>query len=232
MFGIAASILFSAPGYLIPYLLPWDLPTMAVWAAIVLAYFWLKENPDVKYGWLALAVAIAFGGLFKETVLVTALLLLAAPWNWVRRISTIVAVVLLSQFLNWVLCGARPDWLFSVQEGAQGGSDRWNPLMLWPLLIANAGSLILMPWLLWEKKDWPLAAACGLFIVLQALNNLACGVYNENRNWLELAPVGWILVGEFFSNKKYDNNYSRKIEAAKVDTKLIPENKLRRQRSR
>lgn len=197
MIGTFASILTSAPSFFAPFILPWDMPTMAAWTVIALIYLKVQS----KQKWTAMAFAIIFLGLFKETVLVTALLFLGTPWSWSKRICSIIGIVVFSQLLNWGFFGARPDWMFSAGQGAQSGGDRWNPLMLWPLLLANAGSLALMPWLLLKKRDWPLAVACGTFIVLQALNNLACGVYNENRDWLELAPIGWILISQYLDLK-------------------------------
>lgn len=76
---------------------------------------------------------------------------------------------------------------------------RWNLLMLWPVLFANGGSIVLLPWAIWRRKDAALAAAIGAFVGLQALNDLACGIYNENRDWLEIAPLSWILISELVS---------------------------------
>jgi hypothetical protein len=193
MLGVFASILMNAPGCIAPYLLPWDLPTMAAWVFIFVIYSKWRTAPQC---WLWLGIAIIILGLFKETVLVTALFFIGAKWNWPRRIAAIMGIVLLSQGFNWLLCGIAPDWMFSASNAAEGG-HRWNPLMLWPIVLANAGSVVLMPSLLWRNRDWPLAAVCAAFIALQALNNLACGVYDENRDWLEIAPIGWILISEW-----------------------------------
>lgn len=198
MTGIFASILTCSPGCFWPYLMPWDLPTMAAWIIIFLIYSRLKNNPLKIYEWLWLGIAISLLGLLKETILVTALFFVGSPFSWPKRMAAIISIVLFSQLLNWVFSGATPDWVFSVNQGSQPGGSRWNPLILWPLLFANVGTVVLLPWLLWKKRDWPLAAVCGTFITLQALNNLACGVYSENRDWLELAPIGWILIAQLF----------------------------------
>jgi hypothetical protein len=202
MLGTFASILMSAPTLHWPYILPWDMPTMAAWTFIFWIYSILHRNQKAKsWWWICLPFVIGGLGLLKETVLVTALFLIGAPWSWPKRIGAIVLTVIGSQMLNWWLFAARPDWMFSVSSAAISGGHHWNPLMLWPIVLANAGSITLMPWLLWKKRDWPLAAVCGVFIVLQALNNLACGVYDENRDWLELAPIGWLLISDYARGK-------------------------------
>ncbi len=164
MLGTFAGILCCSPDWMFPYLLPWDLPTMTIWTVIFLFYLWLRERPALSKAWMGLALLVIFGGLFKETVLVTALFFLGAPWRGPRRIVTLLATILISQILNWIICGARPDWLFSVHEGTQSGDHRWNPLMLWPVLFANAGSIALLPWALrrrWQQnRHWPIILVC------------------------------------------------------------------------
>ena len=202
MLGTFASILCCSPAFLWPYLLPWDLPTMAVWTIIFLFYLWLKARPQLSRPWIYLAFAIILGGLFKETVLVTALFLLAAPWKRSRQIATIIITVIASQLLNWLVCGAPPDWMFSFKEGSTEGGHKWNPLLLWPALFANVGSITLLPLALWRRwkldKDWQLPLTCAAFIGLTMINFLAWGIYNENRDWLEIAPLAWILIAEYF----------------------------------
>jgi hypothetical protein len=210
MFGTFASILCCTPGSFWPYLMPWDLPTMTIWIFIFLIYLWLKRHPQIRDEWLWLGLVIALGGLFKETVLVTALFLLAAPWGWLRRVGTIICIIIASQILNWFITGARPDWAFSVDESAKFGGDRWNPLLLWPVLFANAGSIVLLPWALWRRfkmdNDWALPIVCTAFIGLQGLNDLTWGVYIENRDWLEIAPLAWVLIGEYIFSKFIPQN--------------------------
>ncbi|HTV39462.1 MAG TPA: hypothetical protein VMF08_02720 [Candidatus Sulfotelmatobacter sp.] len=113
-----------------------------------------------------------------------------------------VGIVISSQLLNWRLSGISPDWMFSVKQGVGPGAHNWNPLHLWPVIFANAGSLVLLPWMLWRRvrvnRDWPVVAVCGAFIAFQTLNDLAWGVYSENRDWLELSPIAWILISELF----------------------------------
>jgi hypothetical protein len=95
--------------------------------------------------------------------------------------------------------------MFSMGQGVKSGSNCWNPLHLWPVIFANACSLVLLPWLLWRRvrlyRDWPTLVVCGIFTILQLLNNLAWGIYDENRDWLELAPIGWILIAEQLLSK-------------------------------
>jgi len=215
MLGLFASILGCSPSSLIPYLMPWDLPTMAAWLAIFLAYRWLKEKPAASRPWIGLVIIIILGGLIKETVLVTTLFLFSAPWRWVYRVLTVIGIIICSQRLNWLISGASPAWVFSIKQGMESGVNSWNPLLLWPVLFANAGSLVLMPWLLWRRvrshRDWPLLAVCGIFIVLQILNDLAWGFYNENRDWLELAPIAWILISELLFQNQSGQPTSKEI---------------------
>jgi hypothetical protein len=134
--------------------------------------------------------------LLKETVLVEALFLLAAPWSLVRRLAAIALTVVVSQILNWLICGASPDWLFSVKGISVPGQSHWNPLSLWPVLFANAGTVTLLPWLLYKNRDWTLAIVCGAFVTLNAAGFLNTGYFDELRDWLEIAPLAWILVSQ------------------------------------
>lgn len=199
MAGTFASILTCSPGWLSPYLLPWDLPTLAAWTIIFAIYTKLRIKTADRYNieWILLTFIILLLGLLKETVLVTALFLVAAPWNWPKRLVVILITVAGSQLLNYLLTGASPDWAFSADQSIIPGAGRWQPLSIWPVIFANCGTVVLMPWMLLRQKEknWPLCAVCGTFILCQLLNNLACGAYSENRDWLELAPIGWILVG-------------------------------------
>ena len=192
----ALSILFSAPAFLAPYLMPWDLPTMFMWTLIALLYL---RKPGTLNQWLFLAVLIVLGGLLKETVLVTALFMLGAPWKRWQRLTSIAIIILASQALNWLFCGAAPDWMFSI-KGQQAGLPNWQPWRLWPSTLANVGTIGLMPFILWKHykltKDWPLVLTIGSFVTLQALGFLNTGYYDENRDWLEIAPVAWILIGQ------------------------------------
>ena len=194
MLGTFASILGCSPAFFSPYLMPWDLPTMMVWTFIALLYM---RKPSTLYQWLFLCALIVVGGLLKETVLVTALFLLGAPWKLWQRIVAVAAIVVASQLLNWLICGAPPDWMFSIKGINVSGQPHWNPLYLWPVLLTNGGSLSLMPWLLWKRKDLPLALACGAFICLNAAGFMNTGYFDELRDWLELAPLGWVLISSY-----------------------------------
>lgn len=200
MFGAFASVLTCSPSFFSPYLLPWDLPTMAAWTIVCLVYRELSKRPPGArarlWEWLGFGLMIILFGLLKETVLVTALFFLAAPWPRVWRIFAIVAIVVSSQLLNWGVCHAPPDWIFAVKGVNVPGQSHWNPLSLWPVLFANAGSVVLLPWLLYKKRDWPLALVCAAFVILNAASFLNTGYFDELRDWLELAPIAWVLFAE------------------------------------
>jgi hypothetical protein len=196
MFGAFASVLTCSPSFLYPYLLPWDLPTMAAWTIVCLVYRELSKRPPRLWEWLGFALMIVVLGLLKETVLVTALFFLAAPWIWPWRFLAIAAIVIASQLLNWSICHAPPDWIFAVKGINVPGQSHWNPFSLWPVLFANAGSIVLLPWLLYKKRDWPLAIVCAAFVTLNAATFLNTGYFDELRDWLELAPITWVLFTE------------------------------------
>lgn len=204
MVGTFACILTCSPHFWSPYLMPWDLPTMAVFTLIFLVYEKLKQIPPNQWQWLVFGLIIVLGGLLKETVLVTALFMFAAAWSRLKQFGSVAGIVVLSQLLNWTVSGAVPDWMFSVKGLDIPGESHWNPLSLWPALLANGGTLALMPWLLYKRRDWVLSAVCGAFIVLQSASFLHTGYYDELRDWLELAPIGWVLIGDAYTRSSPD----------------------------
>jgi hypothetical protein len=189
MTGIFAGILCNS-FWIAPYYMPWDFLVLFLYASAFFAYR--------AHKWWLIALIAILGGLVKETVLVTSLFLLAAPIAFGARLLSIIAIALFSQLLNGIICGfAQPDWQYSINH-----FSLFNIWKLWPVLGADAGILVLLPFLLWKRLDYSLIAVCIAFISLQALNDLMCGVFIELRNWLEMLPIGWVLASELIEGRK------------------------------
>jgi hypothetical protein len=192
MAGAFISILGCTPPRIVPYMLPWDLPTMVFFTACCLIYL----QPRFKFSHFVLAGTILAGSLIKETVLVCSLFFWAMPKLGKWRYFMPLILFALSHALNYFICRSQPDWAYSLK--LFNPADFWK---LYPVLLANGGTLILLPWLLYQRKDTGLNYVLGTFIVLQALNDMTSAVYDENRDWLEIAPITWYLLGTLMGKK-------------------------------
>lgn len=215
MTGIMAGLMCSQVPEVNFYVMPWDMPVMFFWFAAYLLYLNIYKIPGrsgaIKWRWMALISLILLGALFKETVLVCALYLLALPMGWFKRLGLIGGVVLLGLALEKIVspAGTQSDWMYSVQHFVANVS-MGRVLHLWPALLAGGGAVILLARDFWRhfmgdeaaatslpdtrRLDWPFYAVMFSFIFLQALNNMAFGIYCELRDWDELIPIAWVTA--------------------------------------
>lgn len=199
MVGTIAGLICNSLPVWPPLFLPWDMPAMFFFTAAYLCY---RQKL-----WLLLIATVFIGGFIKETVLVTGLFLLGAPWKWQWRAAVIICVPISTTFINKLFLPAQvaPAWYYSISEWTSKFTlDRF--LDVWPVVFANAGGLMVLIFCLVHLRDWPLRIVVAVFIAGQCLNNIGYGVYNEFRVWCELLPIGWILLGDLFSKESNSIN--------------------------
>lgn len=194
---ILAGIVSDTPSRISPNFYPWDFAAMFFFTAAFLV--WSARGPS--RGWaVPLVLLVILGGLFKETVLVAALFLLSLPVKLGWRLFLVAAVIGVALGLSYEITGGRlPDWKYSLQHAAGLSHFKCSDLFrAWPILGANIGLVAALPFLLWFRRHEPgamiLMIVVGCFMAGQCLNNLAFGIYDENREWLDLLPLGAILA--------------------------------------
>ena len=184
-----------------PFYYPWDLPTMFFFTLACLLY-------DSRRLWL-LMVVVWLGGLFKETTLCCALLiLLGEHWSLKKRVLGFIVTVLATFAANKLLMT-----LYDVSAPVLAMNDAphiadifrntrafLNVNLLFSLdlrhvLFANAGSLLIMMLIPWRnRRDVVFKTVILAFIIGQFF----CGIFNEFRIWYELLPLGWMMVADAF----------------------------------
>ena len=185
MFGVVAGIVFNASPELHPYVLPWDMLAMLLFTVASLSYF--HKN------WTLLIATVFLGGLVKETVLVCALFLLAAPWKWKLRIAMIGGLILLTYLVNTAFMPQRaaPSWVVAMVDGRITHNLRaFVSLSPAHVLFANAGGLLVAVVCLFRAKDWTTLAVFGAYMVGQFFG----GQIDEFRVWFEILPTCWIVI--------------------------------------
>ncbi|MGA2179844.1 MAG: tetratricopeptide repeat protein [Verrucomicrobiota bacterium] len=180
---------------------PWDLPTMFFFTLACLLY-------DSRRMWLLLLV-VWLGGLFKETTLCCALLvLLGEHWSLKKRVVGFTVTVLATFAANKLLMT-----LYDVRAPVLAMNDAphiadifrnahvfSNVNLLFSLdlrhvLFANAGSLLIMMLIPWRnRRDVVFKTMILVFIIGQFF----CGIFNEFRIWYELLPLGWMMIADAF----------------------------------
>ena len=184
-----------------PFYYPWDLPTMFFFTLACLLY-------DSRRLWLLMAV-VWLGGIFKETTLCCALLiLLGEHWPLKKRVVGFTVTVLATFATNkllMILYDVRAPLL--AMNDAPRIADIFrnahvfsNVNLLFSLdlrhvLFANAGSLLIMMLIPWRnRRDVVFKTVILVFIIGQFF----CGIFNEFRIWYELLPLGWMMIADAF----------------------------------
>jgi hypothetical protein len=182
-----------------PFYYPWDLPTMFFFTLACLLY-------DSRRLW-PLMVVVWLGGLFKETTLCCALLiLLGEHWTLKKRVAgfaaTVIATFAANKFLM-TLYGVKAPIL--AMNDAPGVIDIirntrlfYNFDILFGLnarhvLFANAGSLLIIMLIPWRNRR---DVVFKLLIVSFVIGEFFCGIINEVRIWYELLPLGWMMIAD------------------------------------
>jgi Sel1 repeat len=182
-----------------PFYYPWDLPTMFFFTLACLLY-------DSRRLW-PLMVVVWLGGLFKETTLCCALLiLLGEHWTLKKRVAgfaaTVIATFAANKFLM-TLYGVKAPIL--AMNDAPGVIDIirntrlfYNFDILFGLnarhvLFANAGSLLIIMLIPWRNRR---DVVFKLLMVSFVIGEFFCGIINEVRIWYELLPLGWMMIAD------------------------------------
>jgi hypothetical protein len=184
-----------------PFYYPWDMPTMVFFTLAFLLY---------GGGRLGLLVAVVWvGGLFKETTLCCALLiLLGEHWPLKKRVTAFILTVLAvfsANKLLMMLYGMNAPVvamndaphiadIFRNTRAFMNASQLFS-LDLHHVLFANAGSLLIIMLIPWRnRRDVIFKTVILSFIV----GEFFCGIFNEVRIWYELLPLGWMMVSDVF----------------------------------
>jgi hypothetical protein len=179
---------------------PMDMPMMFFFTWAIITY-------DNSKRMLPLATVICLGALFRQTVMVSSLLILFGEhWRWRKRIIGFVATlaVYLGVKKLLVLAYDVPIATFSWENFHSGLRLLYNfqvPFVLHELnnpFFANAGALLVMmllPWRTYRDKLFKLVT--GVFIVPIMLFAMS----TEARVWFDVLPLGWMMISEFISNQ-------------------------------
>jgi hypothetical protein len=199
MLGVFGGLMYNLTDTLNPpFYYPWDMPAMFFFTLACLLYDGRRLWPLMMVVWL--------GGLFKETSLCCALLiLLGEHWTLKKRVAGFAATVIATFAANKFLMT-----LYGVKAPVLAMNDAprvidiirntrlfYNLDLLFSLnerhvLFANAGSLIilLIPWR--NRRD----VVFKLLIMSFVIGQFFCGIINEFRIWYELLPLGWMMIAD------------------------------------
>lgn len=203
MLGVFAGLMYNLIQPAGMYYYPWDGPSIVLFTLACLLY------DRKQFGWLI--ATIILGGLFKETLLCCALLILFGEyWPWKKRIIGFLVPVLIAVAGNKLLVihyGVHAP-VFVMNDGDKLTS--WSGLTrlfdnarslfsvhLNHLIFVNAGSLfvvLLLPWR--NHRD----VLFKLLILVFSAGQFLYAYNTEFRDWFELLPLGWILLSERISD--------------------------------
>ncbi|MGB7745817.1 MAG: tetratricopeptide repeat protein, partial [Verrucomicrobiia bacterium] len=182
-----------------PFYYPWDMPTMFFFTLACLLY-------DDRRLW-PLMVVVWLGGLFKETSLCCALLiLLGEHWPLKKRVAgfaaTVIATLAANKFLM-TLYGVKAPVLAMndaphVIDIIRNTRLFYNFDILFSLdvrhvLFANAGSLLIILLIPWRNRR---DVVFKLLIMSFIIGEFFCGIIKEFRIWYELLPLGWMMIAD------------------------------------
>lgn len=197
--GTFAGLMYN---FIVPsgeWFFPWDYPIMFffTWSCLL----FLNQNY-----WQMLMV-IAIGSTFKETAACAAVLIFwANGWSIRKRIISFIGVCAacylvrrLLMFVYGVMVPAlQPQ--YSLWENLENLS---SPILNHPIWT-NAGALFLILMLPAKREMVPIKIVAAIFAAGQFL----FGDIIEFREWYELLPMGWILVGDYVKKNLSDTEPS------------------------
>ena len=203
-FGVFAGLMYDFSPISGPYFYPWDLPVMffATMAAIMF---------ERKWHWLMVAV-ICVGCLFKETVLLCALLVFfAAEWKRSKRFTVFLGIVVVyfvgERLLlkGLVLPTVMPNGLsvLSVHGTARALSvgnitDNLKALFaprLNSVVFVNAGTLVGVLALCWRRMYLPYMTVISTYVVTMFF--LPYPGISEVRDFMQVLPLSVILLSDW-----------------------------------
>jgi tetratricopeptide (TPR) repeat protein len=197
--GIFAGLIYNflpSAGF---YFYPWDLPGTVFLTLSVLLF-------ERGHRGLMLA-AIGVGCLFKETVLVGGILcLFCREWKWRWRILSFVGLAAFYMLSKRYLISA-----FHLRSAVLSMGDATNLRQLLrtdflvknlkllfsskapEVLFANAGTLVAVLVVGWEKRFRPYLWLIGLFVA----GHLLYGALNEVRIFMQVLPLSCLMLSEY-----------------------------------
>ena len=199
MLGVFCAMMYN---YISPagmYYYPWDGPSIFLFTLACLVY-------DRRwFGWLL--VVVFAGGLFKETLLCCALLiLLGEHWSLKKRIIGFLGTVFVTLTVNKLLAihyGVHAQVL--TMNNARSLTDLLTQSMLSEnvvklfsahlnnVVFLNAGCLLVVLLLPWRtRRD----IVFKMLILCFAAGQFYYAITTEFRDWYELFPVSWMLLSE------------------------------------
>ena len=179
---------------------PFDIPAMFF-------FTWAFISYDNTRRMLPLAAVICLGALFRETVAICALLILFGQhWPWRKRVVGFVVTVGLYLALKKFLL-----LVYDVPVNAFSWNNFFTKLFFFHNVqltfverelngpfCANAGALLLMFLLPWRSyRDGLFRLVAGAFLG----SMVVFGTVTESRIWLEILPLGWVIVSEFVASR-------------------------------
>ena len=200
MFAVFGSLMYNLTDPLRPaYYLPWDIPIMVFFTWACLLY-------DRRRLW-PLMVAVWLGGLFKETSLCCALLiLLGEHWTLKKRVAgfaaTSIATFAANKFLMTFYGVKAPILAMNDAPHAMDiirktrlfyNFDILFSLDVRHVLFVNAGSLLIIMLIPWRNRR---EVIFKVMIVAFILGQFFCGIIREFRIWYELLPLGWMMIAD------------------------------------
>jgi hypothetical protein len=191
------------------YFYPWDLPATVFLTLAVLLH-------ERGHRVLMLA-AIGVGCFFKETVLVGAILcLFNRGWKWPWRLAGFAGLAALYLLGKQYLMGAlhlKTAVLAMGDSTSVGQLARADYLLrnlkllfsgqAMPVLFANAGTLVAVLVLGWEKRFRPYMWMLVVYVVGQFMY----GEFNEVRIFMQVLPLSCLILSE------YGQGWARRSEA-------------------
>ena len=206
------------------YFYPWDVPATLFFTLGILFY----ERRQI----LQMILVMCVGCIFKETVLVCALLLLLFfdEWKWRKRFLTFAGVLLFYVLAKRCLTANLHIKVASFSmDNAKSIGDLLRPRILienlkfisTPTLnnvfFASAGTIIGVLVLGWQRRFLPYMLVILAFLVCQSM----WGAFNEFRIFMQILPLCVIILAERWQDYTYSATAWQPQTLAKPASKII-----------
>jgi len=196
--GIFAGLIYNfspAAGF---YFYPWDIPATLFFTLGVLFF----ERRQIRL----MVASTIIGCFFKETVLVTALLLFFVDdWKWWKRILTFVGIGAVYAVGKKILVAHLHLKVAALSMGdAKDLHALLNPRILIEnvkfictptfnhVIFANAGTMVAVLILGWQRRFLPYTLVILVFLAGQFMY----GAFNEFRIFMQILPLSLIILAE------------------------------------
>ena len=197
--GVFAGLIYSFSPAAGGYFYPWDVPATLFFTLGILFY----ERRQI----LQMILVMCIGCIFKETVLVCALLLLLFfdEWKWRKRFLTFAGVLLFYVLAKKILTTNLHIKVASFSmDNAKSIGELLRPRILIENLkfistptfnnvfFANAGTIIGVLVLGWQRRFLPYMLVILAFLACQSM----WGSFNEFRIFMQILPLCVIILAQ------------------------------------